>query len=151
MISFDPARLVPEFYSDPYPTYRVLREQDPLHQCPDGSWFLTRYADLDRIYRDRNSFSSDKKSVFAPKFGVGSPLYEHHSTSLVFNDAPYHSRVRRTIVGALKPQVLQAMQPQIIQLVDRLLDRIDGLRQFDLIEDFAAAIPVEVIGNLLRP
>jgi cytochrome P450 len=148
--SFDPQRPGLDFYENPYPVYAALREFDPVHRCPDGSYFLTRYADLDRIYRDRNSFSSDKKSVFAPKFGVGSPLYEHHTTSLVFNDAPYHSRVRRTIVGALKPQVLQAMQPQIIKLVDRLLDRIDGLRQFDLIEDFAAAIPVEVIGNLLR-
>src|SRR6267154_4545241 len=123
MISFDPARLVPEFYSDPYPTYRALREQDPLHKCPDGSWFLTRYADLDRIYRDRRSFSSDKKAVFAPKFGAHSPLYEHHTSSLVFNDPPYHTRVRRAIVGALTPHVLNSMEPAVVSLVDALLYR----------------------------
>ena len=122
---FDPNTLSPAFYDDPYPTYAALREFDPVHRCPDGTYFLTRYADLDQIYRDRNHFSSDKKSVFGPKFSVGSPLYEHHTTSLVFNDPPYHTRVRRPIVGALTPHVLQAMQPQIVALVDRLLDRLE--------------------------
>ena len=147
---FDPNTLGPAFYDDPYPTYAALRELDPVHRCPDGTYFLTRYADLDQIYRDRSNFSSDKKSVFGPKFSVGSPLYEHHTTSLVFNDPPYHTRVRRPIVGALTPHVLQGMQPQIVALVDRLLDRLEERCRFDLIEDFAAAIPVEVIGNLLQ-
>jgi cytochrome P450 len=150
MIEFDPNVLGREFYENPYPTYAALRKLDPVHRCPDGTWFLTRYADLDQVYRDRNSFSSEKKSVFGPKFGIGSPLYEHHTTSLVFNDPPYHTRVRRPIVGALTPHVLQAMQPQIVALVDALLDRLEERRRVDLIEDFAAAIPVEVIGNLLR-
>jgi cytochrome P450 len=148
--AFDPNTLVPAFYANPYPTYAALRECDPLHRCPDGTYFLTRYADLDYIYRDRVHFSSDKKSVFAPKFGVQSPLYEHHTSSLVFNDPPYHTRVRRPIVGALTPHVLQAMEPQIIALVDGLLDRLQDKSYFDLVEDFAAAIPVEVIGNLLK-
>ena len=99
--AFDPNKLDPTFYENPYPLYAALRRFDPVHRCPDGTYFLSRYADLDRIYRDRTAFSSDKKQAFAPKFGVGSPLYEHHTTSLVFNDAPYHTRVRRQIVGAL--------------------------------------------------
>jgi cytochrome P450 len=148
--SFDPAALGTAFYEDPYPTYAALRELDPVHHCLDGSYFLTRHADLDQIYRDRVNFSSDKKSVFGPKFGVGSPLYEHHTNSLVFNDPPYHTRVRRQIVSALTPSVIQAMEPQIVALVDRLLDQIEEQRRFDLIGSFAAAIPVEVIGNLLK-
>src|SRR3981081_2331597 len=119
---FDPNRLGREVYENPYPTYAALRAFDPVHRCPDGSYFLTRHADLDRIYRDRHYFSSDKKAVFAPKFGVGSPLYEHHTTSLVFNDPPYHARVRRQIVGALTPQVLNSMEPGVVSLVYTLLD-----------------------------
>src|SRR5690349_4123385 len=98
--AFDLTRVDTAFFADPYPTYRLLQQQDPVHRFPDGTWFLTRYEHLDRIYRDRGSFSSDKKAAFAPKFGVSSPLYEHHTTSLVFNDPPYHTRVRRAIVGA---------------------------------------------------
>jgi cytochrome P450 len=148
--SFDPARLAPEFYDDPYPTYAALREYAPVHRCPDGTWFLTRYADLDRLYRDREHVSSDKKEAFAPKYGSDSPLFAHHTTSLVFNDPPYHTRVRRQIVGALTPRVLKAMEPDVEKLVDGLIDSLHERRRFDLIEDFAAAIPVEVIGNLLR-
>jgi cytochrome P450 len=149
MLSFAPANFGPEFYADPYPTYRMLREQDPVHLCPDGTWFLTKYANLERIYRDRRSFSSDKKAVFAPKFGAHSPLYEHHTSSLVFNDPPYHTRVRRAIVGALTPHVLKDMAAGLVPIIDRLLTQIEIKYEFDAIEDFAAAIPVEVIGNLL--
>jgi cytochrome P450 len=149
-ISFDPNKLSPQFYADPYPAYQALREFEPVHRCPDGTWFLSRHADLEFIYRDREHFSSDKKAAFAPRFGIDTPLYQHHTTSLVFNDAPYHTRVRRQIVSALTPRVLKHMEPGVIALVDRLLDRLAGMGHFDLIEDFAAAIPVEVIGNLLR-
>jgi cytochrome P450 len=148
--AFDPNRLNASFYENPYDIYAALRTFDPVHRCPDGSFFLSRFADLDEIYRDRIHFSSDKQAVFGPKFGPDSPLYEHHTTSLVFNDPPYHTRVRRQIVGALSPNALRALEPGITALVDRLLEQLQERRRFDLIEDFAAAIPVEVIGNLLR-
>jgi cytochrome P450 len=146
--SFDPRNLSSAFYDNPYPTYHALLRHDPVHRCPDGSWFLTRYADLDRIYRDTSSFSSDKKVEFAPKFG-DSPLFEHHTTSLVFSDPPLHTRVRKRIVGALTPRAIAQMEPQLIRLVDSLLDDIEARGDVDLIDDFASAIPVEIIGNLL--
>jgi cytochrome P450 len=68
----------------------------------------------------------------------------------VFNDPPYHTRVRRQIVGALTPNALRALEPGVTSLVDGLLERLQERQRCDLIEDFAAAIPVEVIGNLLR-
>jgi cytochrome P450 len=108
---------------------------------------LSRFADLDRAYRDTKIFSSDKKVEFLPKFGR-SPLYEHHTTSLVFNDPPLHTRVRKIMVGAMTPRAIAAMEPGLIALVDRLLDGLAEKGEVDLIEDFAAAIPVEVIGNL---
>jgi cytochrome P450 len=148
--SFDPARLAPDFYENPYPTYAALREHAPVHRCPDGTWFLTRYADLDRLYRDREHLSSEKQEIFGPKYGTESLLFAHHTTSLVFNDPPYHTRVRRQIVGALTPRVLKGMEPDVQQLVDGLIDSLCERGRFDLVEDFAAAIPVEVIGNLLR-
>jgi cytochrome P450 len=148
--AFDLNRLNAGFYENPYAIYAALRTFDPVHRCPDGSYLLSRYADVDQIYRDRSGFSSEKKAVFGPKFGTDSPLYEHHTTSLVFNDPPYHTRVRRQIVGALTPNALRALEPGVTALVDRLLRRLQERQRFDLIEDFAAAIPVEVIGNLLR-
>jgi cytochrome P450 len=145
---FDLERLTGEFYADPYPTYRALREHAPVKRMRNGSYFLTRYDDLVTAYKTTRAFSSDKKQEFLPKYG-DTPLYEHHTTSLVFNDPPAHTRVRRLIMGALSPRAIAEMEPALIALVDRLLDAIEAKGRCELIGDFAAAIPVEVIGNLL--
>lgn len=146
---FDLDRLPEEFYDDPFPYYRALREHDPVHRCPDGTVLLTRYHDLVAVYRDFKRFSSDKTREFRPKFGA-SPLYDQHTTSLVFNDPPLHTKVRKLFGEALAPRAVEAMEPALLALVDRLLDRIEDLGRFDLIDDYAGAIPVEVIGNFLR-
>src|SRR5258707_195424 len=146
--SFDFENLTPEFYADPYPTYRALREHEPVKLMPNGSYFLTRYDDLVSAYKSTKLFSSDKKKEFAPKYG-DSLLYEHHTTSLVFNDPPAHTRVRRLIMGALSPRAIAEMEPDLIALVDRLLDSLAAKGSVDLIGEFASAIPVQVIGNLL--
>jgi cytochrome P450 len=151
---FDLRRLPAAFYDDPFPTYHALREHAPVKRMPDGSIFLTRYADVVAVYKDPKTFSSDKHEEFAPKYGVGTPLYEHHTTSLVFNDPPLHTRVRRLIAGALTPKHIAAMEEGLVHRVDDLLDAIEARARrgetVDLIESFASAIPVEIIGNLLR-
>jgi cytochrome P450 len=147
--SFDLRKLPADFYANPYPVYDVLRAEQAVRRMPDGSYFLTRYADLVAVYRDAQTFSSDKKVEFGPKYQAGSPLFEHHTTSLVFNDPPLHSRVRKLIMGALARRSIDAMEPALVVLVDGLLDTIAAKGGGDLIEDFAAAIPIEVIGNLL--
>ncbi len=145
---FDIEKLMGEFYADPYPVYRALREHEPVKRMPNGAWFLTRYDDLVTAYKNTKAFSSDKKREFFPKYG-DSLLYEHHTTSLVFNDPPAHTRVRRLIMGALSPRAISAMEGDLTLLVERLLDGLAARGKVDLIEDFAAAIPIEVIGNLL--
>jgi cytochrome P450 len=147
--SFDLRALPADFLANPYPVYAALREHDPVRRMPDGALFLTRHADLMAVYRDTAVFSSDKRVEFAPKYGAGSPLYEHHTTSLVFNDPPLHTRVRKLIMGALTRCAIADMEPGLTTLVDSLLDCIDARGSGDLIEDFASAIPVEIIGNLL--
>src|SRR5437764_15422364 len=98
--AFDPNRLNADFYENPYDIYAALRTFEPMHRCPDGSYFHSRFADLDQLYRDRSRFSSDKKAVFGRKFDLGSPLYQHHTPRRVLNDHPYHTRVRRQIARA---------------------------------------------------
>jgi cytochrome P450 len=145
---FDLRGLDDSFYADPYPVYAALRRSEPVKRMPDGSYFLTRHGDVEAVYKDAARFSSDKRVEFRPKYGA-TPLYEHHTTSLVFNDAPLHSRVRRLIAGALTPRAIGGLEPSLVALVDLLLDAITAKGKFDIIEDFASAIPVEVIGNLL--
>src|SRR5438045_9080231 len=146
--SFDIEKLTGEFYVNPYPTYRALRENEPVKRMPNGSYSLHRHDDLVTAYKNTKAFSSDKRREFAPKYG-NSLLYDHHTTSLVFNDPPAHTRVRRLIMGALSPRAIAGMEPDLIGLGDRLLDAIAAKGKVDLIDDFAAAIQLELIGNLL--
>jgi cytochrome P450 len=109
--NFDLRALPADFLANPYPVYAALRENQPVRRMPDGSVFLTRCADLVAVYRDAQAFSSDKHVEFAPKYGANSPLFEHHTTSLVFNDPPLHTRVRRLIMGALTRRAIAEMEP----------------------------------------
>ncbi|MFM0193014.1 cytochrome P450 (plasmid) [Paraburkholderia strydomiana] len=145
---FDLRHLSPEFYANPYPVYSALRTHEPVKRMPDGSLFLTRFRDVQAVYRDPKTFSSDKTVEFKPKYG-DSPLYTHHTTSLVFNDPPRHTRVRKLIAGALTARAIAAMEPGLVRLVDGLLDAAAERGRIDLIGEFASAIPVEIIGNLL--
>lgn len=119
-----------------------------MKRLPDGSVFLSRYADVAVCYRDAR-MSSDKKAEFGPKFGVGTPLYRHHTTSLVFNDPPLHTRVRKLLAAAFTPRALASLQPRIEAVVDGLLAEHAEQGRMDLVEDFAFRLPVEVICDML--
>ena len=146
--AFDINRLTPAFLADPFPVYRALRHHAPVHEMAPGRYFLSAHADCVQVYKDTRLFASDKQREFQPKFGSG-PLYQHHTTSLVFNDPPLHTRVRRIIAGAFTPRALADMEAPLVALVDRLLDAMAERGGADLIEDLAAAVPIEVVGNML--
>ena len=146
---FDLRALPRDFLDNPYPVYAVLREQSPVLALPDGSYWLSRHADVVAVYKDAVHFCSDKQREFGPKYGKGTPLHQHHTSSLVFNDPPLHTRVRSIIMGALTRRAIGDMEAGLITLVDGLLDTLQANHGGDLVEDFAASIPVEIIGNLL--
>src|SRR2546429_8756112 len=118
---FDLKRLPADFVDDPFPYSRALREHHPVHRMPDGAYLITRWRDCDAVYRNADVFSSDKKIEFKPKYG-DAPLYQHHTTSLVFNDPPLHTHVRRAIQMALSNRVIAEMEAGAGAPGDRLLD-----------------------------
>ena len=146
--TFDLKHLPADFYDNPYPYFHALREHSPVHRLGPNSYLITRHADLLTVYKDPRLYSSDKKAEFLPKFGDGL-LYQHHTTSLIFNDPPLHTRVRRIIAGALNPRAVADLEPPMVAMVDRLLDAMQAKGRCDIIDDLAASVPIEVIGNLL--
>lgn len=138
----------PGFVEDPYPFYDTLRRSSPVHALGPASVLLTRHADLLAVYRSPHA-SSDKQREFAPRLGAPSPIYEHHTSSLVFSDPPLHTRVRRILMGALNQRAIARMETGVGALVEQLLDDLADRPAPDLIEHFAAQIPVDVIGKLL--
>lgn len=136
------------FAQDPYPVYRTLRDHAPVCQQPDGSFFISRYEDVHHVMSDPELYSSDKRVDFRPKFG-DTPLYEHHTTSIVFNDPPYHTRVRKLLAPFFAARVLRQMESSIGTMVDRLLDRAEQQGTIDVVSDYALVIPLNLIGDLL--
>lgn len=145
---FELANLGSDFYQSPYAIYRQVRDSAPLCLQPDGTYFVSRYEDAGVILKDHQSYSSDKKIDFKPKFGDG-PLYEHHTTSLVFNDPPYHTRVRRLLAPFFTPRTLKALEANVAAMIDDLLDDAEAAGTIDLVNDFANAIPLNLIGDML--
>ena len=106
---FDLFNLPMDFVENAYRYLGALREQSPIHRNSDGSFILTRYDDLVAVYRNPAVWSSDKKVEFKPKFG-DSPLYEHHTTSVVFRDPPDHTRIRKLFQAAFTRKALAALE-----------------------------------------
>lgn len=145
--SFDIQAIRQDFLDDPYPTYRMLREHDPVHRNPDGTWFLTRYEHVVQCLK-QPTMSSDKKIDFKPKFGDG-PLFKHHTTSLVFNDDPIHARVRKLLAEAFTPRKMKELEPVIGDIIEGLLDHVEEMSEFDVIQDYALALPTAIIADML--
>jgi hypothetical protein len=135
------------FIENPHPVLHRLRAQSPMHRNADGSVYLTRHDDCLKVYQSR-AMLSDKTQEFGKKFGQ-CPLYEHHTTSLIFNDPPYHTVVRKLISGAFTPRKLAEFEPLIADIVARLLDRVEDMGELDMIDDFAKELPTEIISFML--
>ena len=144
---FDLNAISPSFIENPYPTLDMLRQESPVHENPDGSVYLTRYQDCLAVYRSRDMLS-DKTEAFGEKFGK-CPLLEHHTTSLIFNDPPYHTVVRKLISGAFTPRKLREMEALIETIVDDLLDTIAEQNTIDMVADFGTILPTEIISFML--
>jgi cytochrome P450 len=125
----------------------MLRQESPVHENSDGSVYLTRYQDCLAVYRSRDMLS-DKTEAFGEKFGQ-CPLLEHHTTSLIFNDPPYHTVVRKLISGAFTPRKLREMEALIETIVDDLLDTIAEENTIDMVADFGTILPTEIISFML--
>ena len=145
MTTFNP--MAPDFLADPYPTYRRLRAEDPVHQSPLGFWVLTRYDDVVATLRDPRCVKEPLAALVAARFGVAVP--PGVGLTMLDRDPPDHTRLRSLVSKAFTPRVVESLRPRIQQIVDRLISRAEAAGSMDLIEEFAYPIPVNVICELL--
>ncbi|TQM01635.1 cytochrome P450 [Pseudonocardia kunmingensis] len=145
--TFDMFDLPPGYIQAPYPWFRALRDHDPVHRNGDGTVLLTRYADVRTVWRDVSAIV-DKNEMFHAKFGDG-PLYEHHSTAMLFRDPPDHDRLRAVVTPFFSPGSVERLRPFIENLVEDLLDEAEDRVELDFVDDFAARIPIALITRIL--
>jgi cytochrome P450 len=145
-ILFNP--FLPEFHADPYPFYRRLREQDPVHQTPMGFWVLTRYDDCVAVLRDQRYGREEFQQMLSAVYGdeTEKPALPR---SMLFRDPPDHTRLRALVSKAFTPRTIEVMRGHIQEIVDRLLGRALAQGGMDVIEDLAYPLPVTVICEML--
>ncbi len=146
--SFDLYNPPMDFIDNVYKYYKLLREKSPIHKNPDGSYVLTTYKEIVSVYRNFKIWSSDKKTEFGAKFGA-SPLFEHHTTSVVFVDPPDHTRIRKIFQQAFTPKSIRGLEKDIIKLVDSYLITMHDKKKFDFVSDFSFRLPVDVVCSIL--
>src|SRR5215212_10259773 len=142
-----------QIFSNPYPIYHALRSFDPVHWEPTlNTWVLTRYADVLGALRDPR-FGADRMpdpdQLAAWGIQEFESLFASVKDMMLFLDPPDHTRLRGLVNKAFTPRVVEGMRARIQQLVDEMLDQVEGTGRIDLIRDLAVPLPTVVIAAML--
>lgn len=142
--------LDPVHRADPYPVYRQFLERGPM-QLPEANLHVfSSFSDCDEVLRHPASCSDRLKSTVAQRaVAAGEQPRPFGTPGFLFLDPPDHTRLRKLVSKAFSPKVVKALEPDITDLVDGLLDNVAGTGRFEVIGDLAYPLPVAVICRLL--
>ena len=142
-VAFDPFSA--EFFNDPYPIYRRLRDEAPVFHSEDlGFYALSRHEDVAVAFKDFETFSS-ARGVTLDQVSTGEVVKD---PLVQFMDPPAHRRMRGLVNKVFTPRAIAAQEPIVRATIDRYFSRLDP-DAFDVVADFSAYFPVEVITTML--
>ncbi len=140
----------PEFFQDPYPFYRRIREEEGGvlwldHQLSStrGLWLFAGFADAMAIFKETSAISKCLSKIRAP--GMGSPF----DLSVLHRDAPDHPRLRKLVGDYFSPATIAKLQKRVAAIAAELLDDLSRRGEGDFIADFAEPLPLRVVGEML--
>ena len=143
--------LDPDVLADPYPLYRRLRSEDPVHWDPFlHAWVVTRYADVVTVFQH---FSANRTPTPEQLSGLGlsvlTPLAKVMVHQMLFLDPPAHGRIRGLASRAFTPRRVETLRSHIQDITNTLLDAVQGKGAFDVIADLAYPLPAIVTAEML--
>ena len=138
---------IPEdYYLDPQPYFKALRDDDPIHLNADGSVLLTRYNDIISVWRDLTGVVN-RDEVLIKIFGNGPFLY-NHKTCLFFCVPPFHDRLRTIVNPFFTQKSIERLRQATVDIVEKLILDVEKKRDIDFIVDFSSKIPVQLICDI---
>lgn len=146
------------FHNNPYPFYDSLREEgDGVHLHPQtGALLVLRYQHVSAVFRDHHLFSSDWVGAVTPGAadegfdpGESERFARMMRRSMIFTDPPRHTMLRRLVGKAFTPRAIEALRPRIADIARRLIGELPRDETVDIVESFAAPLPIEVIAEML--
>src|SRR5262245_54057531 len=134
-----------DFHDDPFPLYRRLRDEAPAYQNTElGFWALSRYQDVLDGLHDHGTYCSSQGITLEAR----SPL-----PMIITMDPPDHTKMRRLVSRAFTPKRMADLEDSIRELSQRYLgemaERLESDGECDLIGDYAARLPMDVISRML--
>ncbi|WP_054813873.1 cytochrome P450 [Nocardia arizonensis] len=148
---FDP--FSPGFAEDPYPAYDELRAAGPAHEHPLGFWIVSRYAEVSQLQRSAHSVDEARltrlPSWKSDTDRLGKANRIMGGLSLLDQDPPDHTRLRRLVGKAFTPRAVEALRSRVLTLVDEALDRIEDAGTADVVAELAFPVPFTLISELL--
>jgi cytochrome P450 len=128
--------------ANPYPYYELLRREAPVHRLERyGFYVVTRYADVEAVLNDHETFSS--------AWGPGPAKVIQPIRNILNSDPPEHTALRSIMADAFAPETLQRIEPRVAALCESLTERLAQTGRADLVSDFAVPLPMDVIAQLL--
>ncbi|KBR64809.1 cytochrome P450 [Mycobacterium avium] len=141
-VEFDP--FSQDFFNHPYETYKRLRDEAPVYYSERYDFYaLTRHADVSAGLKDFETYSSSR-GIDLQMVQSGQPP----PPLVIMMDPPDHRRMRSLVNKVYTPRAIEAQRPMVIEQVDRFLNAVDPTH-FDVVQDFSALFPVEVITRML--
>jgi cytochrome P450 len=144
----------PGYFEDPYPQYRLLREQDPVHRSPIGPVALFRYDDVYAVLRNPGLSVDERNATPLPLDAEVAALLEGRDNlgelTMLNLDPPDHDRLRRLVSKVFTPRTIERLRPRVAQLVDEALVEVAARGdEMDVIADLAFPLPFQVISEML--
>ncbi|NIH97333.1 cytochrome P450 [Mycolicibacterium fluoranthenivorans] len=143
-VHFDP--FSDEFFNDPFATYRQLRDRAPVyHSTQYDFWALSRYEDVADAMRDHETYSSTKGVTLDHFIDPDAMIPEG---VIIMMDPPTHTRMRSLVNKVFTPRSIAKLEPMIRSIIESAAKTVD-VASFDVVEDFSARFPVEIITTML--
>lgn len=138
-----------ETHENPYPVFKILRDEFPVHYDEEHDfWILSRYDDVIAADRDWRTFTPmygvdlDDTTDY---FGEGTPA----AGFFLGYDPPRHDDVRRIFQKTFLPKGLEPVQDSIQQKVDELIAGFVDWGEADLAAEFATPLPNDMTADML--
>jgi len=158
LATYDPLSLAnlarPEIRANPYPFYKQLRDEDPVHWDTQlGFWILTRYADVMEVLHDPRigkaiGLETALHRLPEAERQVATPVYQTFARQMLYADPPYHTKLRSLVNKAFTPRMVEKMRPRVQQIADSLVDAVEARGCMDVVHDYAYPLPLAVILDL---
>ena len=146
-ITFDPHD--PRFVEDgvPFEVLERIRHEQPVYRTPSGSWYLSRYADVEGALKDVDTFRAELGPITGIPAGVLSIPEDQHFLSEI--PEPRHGMIRRLFNAVLATHRMRDIEPAIAAECNRLVDDMLAADVADLHDGYAAAIPAFAMTQIM--